>query len=66
MQKNSTRGRDRAQFLGLAAGIMRHILVDQARYCALGKGARHRHAPLDEGLDFSPVKIRGTGGFGLV
>jgi RNA polymerase sigma factor (TIGR02999 family) len=48
---------NRAQFLGLAAGMMRHILVDHARELCRGKrGGGARVLPLDEGLDFSPEK----------
>jgi len=48
---------NRAQFLGLAAGMMRHILVDHARELCRGKRGGGAHAlPLDEGLVFSPAK----------
>jgi len=48
---------NRAQFLGLAAGIMRHILVDHAREVCRGKrGGGARALPLDEGLVLSPAK----------
>ena len=47
----------RAQFLGLAAGIMRHILVDHARELCRGKrGGGARALPLEEGLIFSAAK----------
>ena len=49
--------RDRAQFLGVAAGLMRHILVDRARAVCRGKrGGGAAHLPLDEALVFSPRK----------
>jgi RNA polymerase sigma-70 factor (ECF subfamily) len=48
---------NRAQFLGVAAQVMRRILVDHARGIARGKrGAGAFHLPLDEGLVFSPEK----------
>ena len=48
---------NRAQFLGVAARLMRHILVDHARELRRGKrGGGVRVLPLDEGLVFSPVK----------
>jgi RNA polymerase sigma-70 factor, ECF subfamily len=48
---------NRAQFLGLAAAMMRHILVDHARELCRGKrGEGARALPLDEGLAFSPSK----------
>jgi len=49
--------RDRAQFLGVAAGLMRHILVDRARAVCRGKGGGGAaHLPLDEAMVFSPAK----------
>ncbi|MGA2154019.1 MAG: sigma-70 family RNA polymerase sigma factor [Bryobacteraceae bacterium] len=49
--------RDRAQFLGVAAGLMRRILVDHARAAGRGKrGAGAIHLPLEEALVFSPAK----------
>jgi len=48
---------NRAQFLGLAAHMMRHILVDHARELCRGKrGGGARVLPLDEGLVFSSAK----------
>jgi RNA polymerase sigma-70 factor (ECF subfamily) len=48
---------NRAQFLGLAARMMRHILVDHAREQCQGKWGGSAHVfPLDEGLVFSPQK----------
>jgi RNA polymerase sigma-70 factor, ECF subfamily len=49
--------RNRIQFLGVAAGLMRHILVDHARAVCRGKrGGGAAHLPLDEGLVVSPAK----------
>jgi len=48
---------NRAQFLGVAARLMRHILVDHARELRRGKRGGGAHAlPLDAGLVFSPAK----------
>jgi RNA polymerase sigma-70 factor (ECF subfamily) len=48
---------NRTQFLGVAASIMRHILVDHARELCRGKRGGGAHVlPLDEGLVFSPTK----------
>ncbi len=48
---------NRAQFLGVAAGLMRHILVDRARAACRGKrGGGAAHLPLDEALVFSPAR----------
>ena len=48
---------NRAQFLGLAAHMMRHILVDHARELCRGKrGGGARVLPIDEALVFSPAK----------
>ena len=48
---------NRAQFLGVAARLMRHILVDHARAACRGKrGGGAAHLPLDEALVFSPAK----------
>jgi hypothetical protein len=47
---------NRAQFLGVAARRMRHILVDHARELCRGKRGGGAHVlPLDEGLVFSPA-----------
>jgi RNA polymerase sigma factor (TIGR02999 family) len=49
--------RNRVQFLGVAAGLMRHILVDHARAACRGKrGGGTALLPLDEALNFSPAK----------
>lgn len=47
----------RAQFLGVAARLMRHILVDHARERRRGKrGGGVAYLPLDKALIFSPAK----------
>ena len=49
--------RNRAQFLGVAAGLMCHILVDHARGLKRTKrGGAAVHLPIDEDLVFSPAK----------
>jgi RNA polymerase sigma-70 factor (ECF subfamily) len=48
---------NRAQFLGVAAGLMRHILLDHARTASRDKrGGGAEHLVLDEALVFSPAK----------
>ncbi len=48
---------NRAQFLGVAARLMRHILVDHARaLCRAKRGGGAHVLPLDEGLDVSAQK----------
>ena len=48
---------NRAHFLGVAARLMRHILVDHARkLCAGKRGGGAQVLPLDQGLDVSPQK----------
>jgi RNA polymerase sigma factor (TIGR02999 family) len=48
---------NRAQFLAVAARLMRHILVDHAREVRADKRGGGAHLlPLDEGLDFAPAK----------
>src|SRR5579862_6546426 len=48
---------NRAQFLGLAGRIMRHILVDHAReHCSQKRGGGALVLPLDHGVVFSTVK----------
>lgn len=48
---------NRAQFMGVAARLMRQILVDHARELCRGKRGGGKHAlPLNEGLVFSPAK----------
>jgi RNA polymerase sigma factor (TIGR02999 family) len=49
--------RGRAHFFGIAARIMRQILVDHARSAGRDKrGGGMEHLPLDEALVFSPEK----------
>jgi RNA polymerase sigma-70 factor, ECF subfamily len=48
---------NRSHFLGVAARLMRYILVDHARGLCRGKRGGGAHVlPLDEGLVFSPRK----------
>lgn len=48
---------NRAQFLGVAARLMRHILVDHARGLCRGKRGGGAHVlPLNEALVLSPAK----------
>jgi RNA polymerase sigma factor (TIGR02999 family) len=48
---------NRAQFLAVAAQLMRHILVDHDRGLCRGKRGGGAHVlPLDEGMAFSPAK----------
>ena len=56
---------NRAQFLGVASGLMRRILVDHARgLCRAKRGGAAGHLPLDEELVFSPDEIGRSGCFG--
>jgi len=46
----------RAHFLGIAAGLMRQILVDHARrVCRAKRGGGVQHFPLEENLAYSPA-----------
>ncbi len=48
---------NRVQFLGVAAGLMRRILVDHARgLCREKRGGAAGRLPFEEGLVFSPRK----------
>jgi RNA polymerase sigma-70 factor, ECF subfamily len=48
---------NRVQFLGVAASLMRRILVDHARgLCRDKRGGAAGHLPFEEGLVFSPRK----------
>jgi RNA polymerase sigma-70 factor (ECF subfamily) len=48
---------NRAHFLGVAAGLMRQILVDYARHVSRKKrGGGAHYVPLDEGMAFVPAK----------
>lgn len=47
---------NRAHFLGVAAGLMRQILVDDARrVCRAKRGGGVHHLPLDEELVYTPA-----------
>ena len=51
---------NRVHFLGIAAQLMRHILVDHARgLCREKRGGGAQLLPLKEGLVFSPRKSAG-------
>ena len=57
VNEREVRSEHRAQFLALAAQVMRHILVDHARGVCRGKrGNGIRELPLDEAFIFSPQK----------
>jgi len=57
VNEREVRSEHRAQFLALAAQVMRHILVDHARGVCRGKrGHGIRELPLDEAFTFSPQK----------
>jgi RNA polymerase sigma factor (TIGR02999 family) len=57
MKNGQADWQSRAHFFGLAAQLMRHILVDHARGLCTGKrGGDVQHLPLDEGLVLSPAK----------
>lgn len=52
VDQNRAQWRDREQFFGIAAKMMRRILVDQARQRSAGKrGAGALHLPIEEALD---------------
>ena len=51
--------RDRAHFFGVAARLMRQILVEHARARQAGKrGGQVEKLPLDQALEFSPSRSR--------
>ena len=55
-QKN-VRWQNRAQFLGIAAKLMRQILVDHAKQRhRIKRGGDARHVPLDEAVVVSPAR----------
>ena len=59
VSQNETTWRDRAHFFGVAARLMRQILVDHARARQAGKrGGPAEKLPLDQALEFSPAKSR--------
>ena len=50
---------NRAHFLAVASGMMRHLLVDHARrLCSVRRGGAKLHLPLKEDLVFSPAKSK--------
>ncbi len=57
VNEREVRSEHRAQFLALAAQVMRHILVDHARgVCREKRGNGIGDVPLDEAFIFSPQK----------
>jgi RNA polymerase sigma factor (TIGR02999 family) len=59
VSQKGTGWQDRAHFFGIAARLMRRILVDHARARQAGKrGGRVEKLSLDEALDFSPARSR--------
>jgi RNA polymerase sigma factor (TIGR02999 family) len=55
VEQRSTDWQSRAHFFGIAAQLMRRILIDHARGHLRGKrGGGQRPVPLDEALVFSP------------
>jgi len=57
--QGETDWRDRAHFFGVAARLMREILVEHARARQAGKrGGKVEKLPLDEAPGFSPAKSR--------
>jgi RNA polymerase sigma factor (TIGR02999 family) len=57
VQQRSVDWQSRAHFLGVAAQVMRRILVDHARGHLRGKrGGGQYHVPIDESLVFTPEK----------
>jgi len=57
VNEREVRSEHRAQFLALAAKVMRHILVDHARgVCRAKRGNGIRELPLDEAFILSPQK----------
>jgi len=59
IQQNETSWQNRAHFFGVAARLMRQILVDYARQNrAQKRGGALNHVPIDEALVFSPAKSK--------
>lgn len=55
VRQESTNWQGRAQFFGIAAQLMRRILIDHARgHLREKRGGTHKVLPLDEALAFSP------------
>ncbi len=59
VSQEATGWQDRAHFFGVAARLMRQILVDHARARQAGKrGGLVEKLPLDQALEFSPARSR--------
>ena len=59
VSQEATSWQDRAHFFGVAAHLMRQILVDHARSRQAGKrGGPAEKLPLDEALELSPARSR--------
>jgi len=59
VEQRSVHWRSRAHFLGIAAQVMRRILIDHARGRLRRKrGGKQQIVPLDEALVFSPQQSR--------
>ncbi len=59
VSQEETGWQDRAHFFGVAARVMRQILVDHARARQAGKrGGPAEKLPLDEALELSPARSR--------
>lgn len=57
--QKGTEWKDRAHFFGIAARLMRQILIEHARaHQAAKRGGKLRKLPLDQGLEFSSAKAR--------
>jgi RNA polymerase sigma-70 factor, ECF subfamily len=57
MKGDQPKWQNRAHFFGVAAQVMRHILVDHARgLCSEKRGGGTQHLPLNAALVFSPGK----------
>ena len=60
MRKFTPRHENRAQFYGVAAKAMRHVLVDHARARQAAKrGGGWQAVPLDEGIGVSDERLAG-------
>ena len=59
VSQKMTQWKDRAHFFGIAARLMRQILVEHARaHHAVKRGGTLTKLPLDQGLGFSAAKAR--------
>ena len=57
VQQQEANWQSRAHFFGIAAQVMRHILIDHARgHTSEKRGGGKRPVPLEEGLIFTPEK----------